>query len=271
MPFIKGLFNWLFNFGSEESQPEIESNKSDLVSHSISVRGFSVPKLEELVETNADAFLFDIEKGIVAVSDGVSRSYRPELWSRALVTSICRSGLPMTDERIVQLASELEIEPQDDDAWYTAELRSKGSHATLISAHLVRQEMNDVVELTSVGDCCAFLVRNELLVDSWPYRHRDDFPARPHAISSIGKNGLGDQVSTQWKVSYGDRLLLATDAISRFAVTALNRNPLISVSELFPFLDVENGQEEIFNEWANESRMATAVEDDDLTIVEIQI
>jgi hypothetical protein len=69
----------------------------------------------------------------------------------------------------------------------------------------------------------------------------------------------------------GDSVLITTDALARFAVGAIQRNSEITVGELFPFLVIEDDEDVIFPEWANESRVANAIEDDDLTIVEISI
>lgn len=237
----------------------------------IAVLGFTRAKLGEIDSSNADSFQWNLESGIVAISDGVSRSYLPEVWSRLLVKEVVEAGVILRVEQIERLVEGLATPTENDEQWFTTELKSKGSHATLMSCQFKKSGTNYSVALRTIGDCCAFQIRNGNFLRSWPFHIQEDFPVRPTAISSLRPFGLSDEIETTWELIHTDKILLVTDAIGRFSIGALERNSEIQVTDLFPFLSSISSSQELFAEWADHVRVSGSMEDDDLSLIEISM
>lgn len=240
-------------------------------SGSISAAVFSCPKLGELEDSNADSCAVDLAVGKFAIADGVSQSFDPRTWSR-LVSEFAVSGAEQISAiSIEELSREMNMEVPEDEPWYISEMRDRGSQSTFLSISLERRDLGTFLNLRSVGDCCAFHIRAGKVFDSWPFRKENDFPSRPTAVMTKAPFILGEVASQGWYLGDSDEVILATDAMARFLVKAVQRNADIEVASVFPFLDIETRQDEMFLEWADSARRDGVLEDDDLTLMRISL
>jgi hypothetical protein len=239
------------------------------VAKRLSALTFSLPKLGESVESNADSCEVDLESMAFAIADGVSQSFNPRTWSHLVSEFAVRSRGLISVSEIENLALELPQEIPDDEPWYISEMRERGSQSTLLYVEFDLKDSGTVLNLQSVGDCCAFHIRAGKVIDSWPFCREFDFPTRPAAVMTKSPFVLGEVARHRWELTNDDEIVLATDAMSRFLVKAIQRNEEIEVTTVFPFLDRESGADELFFEWAESARRDGFLEDDDLTVLHI--
>ena len=239
------------------------------VAERLSASTFSLPKLGESIESNADSCEVDLKAMAFAIADGVSQSFNPRTWSQLVSEFAVRSRGSISVSEIENLSLELPREIPDDEPWYISEMRERGSQSTLLYVEFDAKDSGTVLHLQSVGDCCAFHIRAGKVIDSWPFCREFDFPTRPSAVMTKSPFVLGEVARQSWELANDDEIILATDAMSRFFVKAVQRNAEIEVTTVFPFLDRETGSDELFSEWSESARREGFLEDDDLTVLHI--
>lgn len=233
---------------------------SNPVYGNFNVRCFTQSKLGE--ETNADAFDFNLEKGRFTIADGVSRSFRPHLWSKHVCRSLAEEGQELNRNTCRVLARKFSQDKQPLP-WNLEELRDRGSHATVLVLDLIRRRNRMIAEVKSIGDC-AFAITSQdgkTISRAWPFKHIGEMPFATAAISSVSPFLMGSEIlSARLELKPGARVLLMTDAMARHLIASdlcLNRT--------FPFLfNVIQ-----FEDWADKMREDEMIDDDDLTLLEI--
>jgi len=227
---------------------------------------FTLPKLGEFPDTNADNCATDVSSSRFAIADGVSQSFDPRIWSLRVSENAVRSGGQISVDSIEELSKEVDTAIPDDEPWYVSEMRDRGSQSTILCIDFEKSEQGIVLNLCSVGDCCAFQIRDGKVISSWPFRREIDFPMRPHAVMTKFPFITGDIEYEKWLLNDSDEVILATDAMSRFLVRAVERNRDIELESVFPFL---SSGSDVFSEWADSARREGVLEDDDLTVMHI--
>jgi hypothetical protein len=226
----------------------------------------SIPKVGESASSNADSVAIDSEKFRFAVADGVSQSFDPGSWSRLLVESFVNGDF-LNASTFQRLAAQLDTKSSDDEPWYVAEMRDKGSFSTFLSMELKPSQSGMSCYFQSIGDCCAFHVRANQILDSWPYKRLEDFPVRPRAISSLPPFVDTPIDSTMLTVAQNDEIWITTDALAKFIVSSNDQDLDVFLEK---FTNSQNARDEtVFSIWATELRRSGRIEDDDLSIMRI--
>jgi hypothetical protein len=226
----------------------------------LNVRCFTRSKLGE--ETNADAFDFDLEKGRFAIADGVSRSFRPHLWSNHICRSLVKDRKELTRHTCRVIAQSFGRDEQPLP-WNLAELRDRGSHATVLVLDLMRRRSRMIAEVSSIGDCIFAITSQDgrKISRTWPFNDVGDMPFATSAISSVNPFLMGSKImSVRLELKPGTRTLIMTDAMARHLISSHS-----SLDHIFPFLF---GAIQ-FDDWADSMRQDGLIENDDLTMLEI--
>ena len=246
-----------------------DEKTADAESPIFEVLEFTLPKLGEDADSNADYCTWNRSAGRYVIADGVSQSFEPRVWARTISNHAVKTGAVISPHEMELLAAKLSSPALSDESWFVSEMRDRGSQSTILFAEIRLINNQVIVRLNSIGDCCAFLFRDGRVVISWPYISAADFPFHPFAVSTKPPFISGDIDECEWVLEPSDQLVLATDAMSRFLVTAVERNASIDLESVFPFFAPGVPQHEIFSEWADLARRGGSLEDDDLTIMMI--
>jgi hypothetical protein len=192
------------------------------------IRKFRTHKKAETLADCQDCLDVHVANRSIAVADGVSQSMFPKEWARMLTKSFAndrtfsleddRKVARLRDEWWAFFAGRLESKRKENSPllWHFensfAEGRSAG--ATFVGIRVIDSAS---VEYEALGDSCLVVVRNgaiDRLISSMP--EGAGFDNYPDYIDSHPATGMRGTLrrGTVEKLSPGDRLFLATDALS---------------------------------------------------------
>jgi hypothetical protein len=184
----------------------------------------TVPKDTEHRDLNEDAWAVDESIAKVALSDGASESFDSRTWARMLVGAYVENASFSPEWLDTVLASYLAAVDYESLSWSKQAAFDRGSFATLLGLELAPNGTD--VEVLAVGDSVAFHLRGEHLLASFPYTTAEEFDARPLLLSTVAASNafvrdrgfFGRNTSRTWRAEPGDAVLLATDAVSQWAL-----------------------------------------------------
>jgi hypothetical protein len=237
----------------------------------IRCRSFRVPRRESRVEECEDACAVAPERGRFAVADGAAESAYSGLWARLLVEEFVRGDqdLPTWPDWIAPLQKRwidaVRLPPGADPLpWYLEERYDQGAFATFLGVSLNAAGW----QALAVGDSCLFHVRQGQLLTSFPLTHSSQFSNSPWLVGSRTSpeevpRRRGVWVSGDWQP--GDRLLLMTDALSRWFLASMEagERPWRMLEELL------DGADEQFAEQVEHWRAEKTLRNDDTTLVAV--
>jgi hypothetical protein len=186
----------------------------------------STPKNLVEPDSNEDAWAVDIDRGCVAISDGASISYDSRTWARLLVERyVCDNSV--NEVWVASAVNEYTVTANVEALpWYQQGAFEQGSFATLVGAELAPNGTD--LEIVAVGDSLALHLRNGQMLAAFPFTEAEQFDADPmllstvhHANHFVGAPDFFKQHSAPtWEVREGDVLMLVTDAVGRWLLTA---------------------------------------------------
>lgn len=183
----------------------------------------TVPKDIERRELNEDAWAVDESVTRVAVSDGASESFDSRAWATLLVNAYIADPAFSAEWLAGVLNAYLATVDYESLSWSKQAAFDRGSFATLLALEVAP---NCDVEVLALGDSVAFHLRDDELLASYPYTTPEEFDARPKLLSTVSAGNafisepeffLRNSCRT-WHVQTGDVILLATDAVSQWAL-----------------------------------------------------
>ncbi|RBO83082.1 hypothetical protein [Nocardia puris] len=220
----------------------------------------SVPKPEDTDEDNEDQIAHAGDR--VALSDGASRSARPEVWAELLVTAFVYDGLdPLDPMHLAVLRDKWMAQVSEPELpWYATAKLAEGGAATFLGLRL--PDADGQYWANGVGDTCLLHIRDGDVLSAGPLQRAQDFSSRPSLVSTRpGENGFLDHVWHHEAIARpGDALILATDAAAAYL--------LGGPSELYQELvstDVMVRHDE-FEAWVDFARAERGMAPDDTTI-----
>jgi hypothetical protein len=190
-------------------------------------------KSEHEEETCEDACNDDSTRGLFAIADGAGTTLFSNIWAKVLVE--CFVSLPLLSEDPfevewwVRQAQELYKQrmPQLSNVAWNAQqkMQSEASYATLATLRISRiQEDAAQAEFLSIGDSCIFLRKAQSeQFTAFPVMQVADFDKPPICFPSklsLFNRSFHRCITQSVTLSAGDTLLLATDAVSRWLVSA---------------------------------------------------
>jgi len=229
-----------------------------------------VSKDEMALDTIEDSFKYDIERGIVVISDGASESYD----SRTLSSLVCSEYLKQRridrewlTELIHTFDSNINLASL---SWSKEAAYKRGSFATLLA--IKKNRRNERVHIEAIGDSQAILVTGGEVVDTYPYKKAKEFQQRPQLISTVISHNrfiFRDDYSKKhkhvWDISADSEptILCMTDALGDWTISSLENGDerwkaLLTITNIDQFRDF------VISEW-NTKEMRK----DDVTLVRI--
>jgi hypothetical protein len=237
----------------------------------IHCRCFKVSRHGHRVEECEDAFAVAAEYGRFAIADGAAESACSALWARLLVEEFVRAGeelppWPAWIEPLQKRWADAVRLPADAEPlpWYLEDRYNEGAFATFLGVSVEE----GCWQALAVGDSCLFQVREGDLRAAFPLTHSSQFGNSPWLVGSRtspegvplhrGLHMLGD-----WQP--GDRLLMMTDALSRWflGATESGNQPWLFLEELL------NESDERFAEEVEQLRASRELRNDDTTLVAV--
>jgi hypothetical protein len=157
------------------------------------------------------------------VSDGASESFDSRAWAALLVNAYIADPAFSALWLSKVLATYLATVDYESLSWSKQAAFDRGSFATLLAVEVAP---NGNIEVLALGDSVAFHLRGDKLVTSFPYTSAEEFDARPQLLSTVAVSNtfitepgfFGRNTSRTWHVQAGDIILLATDAVSQWAL-----------------------------------------------------
>ena len=153
-------------------------------------RAFWSPKRDAAPTEWEDACAYSEGRGLFAVADGASSSYRARDWAMALVDGFLATPPARLDEAAVRawidgLAEQwsgLAAPKTRNDAWYVDEVSRRGAFATFLGLKLTRRRTGADWSATAIGDSCLFHLRHNLLLTAFPLTHPSQFTLTPALV-----------------------------------------------------------------------------------------
>lgn len=231
----------------------------------------TVPKDLEHKERNEDAWAVDGSVTKVALSDGASESFDSRTWANLLVCAYKED--PSFSETWLGRVLDGYLAAVDYEglSWSKQAAFDRGSYATLLGLELAPNGAE--VEVLAIGDSVAFHARGGSLLVSFPYTTVEEFDARPLLLSTLSANNTfvgepgfyGKNTSSTWQVQAGDVIVLATDAVSQWAL--LERQPeLNALSYLLNVASTEDFEAKVLS-----LRLAGRMRVDDSTMIRLVV
>ena len=223
-----------------------------------------------------DAFACDMTSQVFALADGMTESFLPGEWAKALVRAFVETP-PRNDERErwLGIARRNWQKRRSDlssraDVFVRNRIRAnEAAHATFIGASAVERSPELLqVALWSCGDACAFVFdKRGDLRRSVPLSQVADFG---FCASSLSSNAIGTEANVRQELCSlkpGDSLVLATDALAKWILAAADRER----SALAKFLEILEPIE--FDHFISTRRRSKVLrlDNDDVTFVRLTV
>lgn len=231
----------------------------------------SVPKLGNTDEENEDACAFDRAAGRVVVADGASSSFASREWSRALCAEVLHDAAAVDSAGGLGAAATRAAErwraavgSGGDVAWWAKQGLERGAFATFIAVEVARVGKKEGWRAAAVGDSCVLQLRHDggawQIVTSFPVQPGEEFTSHPDLLQTSAPDDVEGLRWAKGELAAGDVLVVATDAVSEWALTSTDPRTLALLAEA--------GPEELARELVRR-READEIVNDDCTLVRI--
>jgi len=245
---------------------------------------FRLPKEGSTEEEYEDAFfprkdrIYPIEKiRRFAIADGATETSFSGVWARLLVCGFVRRTLaiPLTLEQLKPLQERWRKKVGEKPLpWYAAEKMSYGAFAALLGLEFseVHGEAGTVRswQATAAGDCCLVQVRENAVVDTFPFTGSSEFNNRPDLLASLPAfNSPQNDLVKTYGGSWGcdDTFFLMTDALACWFFKEREAG-----NEPWNLLrDLDTQGQVSFQKFVSVLRLSAAIKNDDVTLVRIDI
>ena len=224
----------------------------------------------------------------VAVADGASESLLAGRWARRLVgvfgqaatatrgrrgfIAAYREASSGWDQEVLQYIAEREKRDAPIQ-WYEEPGLAKGAYATILAVRFGcdQEGQPSSWEAVGLGDSCLFQVRDESLYVSFPISDSGSFSYQPPLLASRGADVevLRRHIrikTNDWQ--RGDSFYLATDALAAWFLRTNDSQG----RPWEPLRDMDTIDAEMdFAEWVNEQRDTGQMQNDDTTLIRIDM
>jgi len=237
----------------------------------INIKGFITSKKSELYSDCADNYAVNLEHHKFSISDGVSKSFFPKIWSDILVNKYVRQkDWKDTNEYIVESQKEWqfkidEIVNQSETKWFTKSQynRKDPALATFVGLQFLEPDQKWIAQ--ALGDSFLFFIpkgsteiENKLSTKPEPIVF-DNFP---DYLSSIGSSHKGEKKPIKGEKIKEGTFYLMTDALAEWF--------LLNTEQAKQTLDNIKTQEQYLETIANE-RNANRLNDDDSAVLILEL
>jgi len=212
-----------------------------------------------------------------AVADGATEGSFSRLWARLLTLAYCDTALntkpveQRTLDRVLlrMSGSWYQRTGLQELPWFALEKRARGAFATLAGLTLVADHVNvncGEWHAFAVGDSCVVQIRDEQIFQWFPLDNPTQFGRHPELLSSLPDVNQRiwkrwEKLSTSGAWQAGDRFLLMTDALARWALTQQTDD-----TSSWDILKSACVSASAFASWIEVERANGNIQDDDVTL-----
>lgn len=236
----------------------------------IRIKGFITSKKSELYSDCADNYAINQENNKFAISDGVSKSFFPKVWSDILVKKYVDQKDWKDEEFIIECQKEWqakidEIVSQSDVKYYTrnAYNRKAPALATFVGLQFLESDQKWIAQ--ALGDSFLFFIpkgSTEIEIKLSTKPEPIVFDNFPDYLSSIGISHKGDKKPIKGEKIKEGTFYLMTDALAEWF--------LLNTEQAKQTLDNIKTQEQYLETIANE-RNANRLNDDDSAVLILEL
>lgn len=237
----------------------------------IKIKGFITSKKSELYSDCADNYAVNREHNKFAISDGVSKSFFPKVWSDILVKKyVNQKDWKDNNEFIVESQKEWqskidEIVNQPETKWFTKSQynRKDPALATLVGLQFLESDQKWIAQ--ALGDSFLFFIpkgSTEIEIKLSTKPEPIVFDNFPDYLSSIGSSHKGEKKSIKGEKIKEGTFYLMTDALAEWF--------LLNTEQAKQTLDNIKTQEQYLETIANE-RNVNRLNDDDSAILILEL
>lgn len=190
----------------------------------ISIKGYITSKKSELYSDCADNYAVNMEFHKFAISDGVSKSYFPKIWSDKLVHQYVSKKDWKDDEFTAESQKEWqskidEIVSQPGTKWFTKAQydRKDSALATFVGLQFLEEQGKWIAQ--ALGDSFLFFVAKDTLKIEKQLSSKQQpvkFDNFPDYLSSIGDSHKGEKNSVKGEKLKEGTFFLMTDALAEW-------------------------------------------------------
>lgn len=235
----------------------------------IKVKGFITSKKSELYSDCADNYAINKEHNKFAISDGVSKSFFPKVWSDILVNKYVSQKDSENEEFINECQKEWQsmintIVSQPETKWFTKSQYSRKDPALATFVGLQFNELEQKWNAQAQGDSFLFFIQkdsNKIEVQLSSKVEPVVFDNFPDYFSSIGISHRGNKVIKEGTIIEGIFYLM-TDALAEWFLSD-TRNAIEVLSRI-------KTQEQFTREIETE-RTSNRLNDDDSAVLIIEL
>ena len=218
---------------------------------------------------------FCVAEASFAVADGASDGIYSDVWARILADSYCQEAPDdwnsQTFAEWIACRSRIEWEgfqtevSAKDLPWFAREKLRNGSFATLAGVRFA-PDLTGAWQACSYGDACVFVVRNDLLLHSFPVNSSESFGNSPPLISTLTHISPEHFKTLAGLAEAGDRFYLATDALAQWFLSEVERNEK-------PWVAFDTGifSDDDLKSFVSEYRGYKLLKNDDVTLIAIEV
>lgn len=236
----------------------------------IKIKGFITSKKSELYSDCADNYAINREHNKFAISDGVSKSFFPKVWSDILVKKYVDQKDWKDEEFIIQCQKEWqskidEIVNQPETKWFTKSQynRKDPALATFVGLQFIESEQKWIAQ--ALGDSFLFFIpkdSNKIKIQLSSKSEPIIFDNFPDYLSSIGNSHKGEKKPIRGEKIENGTFYLMTDALAEWF--------LQNTEQAKQTLDNIKTQEQYLETIKNE-RNANRLNDDDSAVLIIEV
>lgn len=199
-----------------------------------SVRSLSLPKLGNEHNENEDGIFVATDLSRLAVADGASSAFASRQWAQILTESFATQpavDLSIADARgefVERCARRWQAAVAGGSDWWSNDARDRGSFAAFVGV-TIGDDLKVVAN--AVGDCCLFVLdRSQQLRLAFPLDNAAAFDSTPSLLST-NEPDEGEWRRAKGRLTTGDTLVLASDAVAQWLLSDAARLPWLSSSD----------------------------------------
>jgi len=217
-----------------------------------------------------DKYAISSDSKVFALADGTTQSFNSEIWAEIITNQFVKTP-SFTPTEVINLYkvsvekyknSNFEFSTNPAKASLEKSKQSKGGTATFIGLRFLN---DNKIELISCGDSNFFLLSSNNNITAYPFSDLDSLDANNNFINTEAL--IQEKIDAAFfnvktfHYQYGDKLILATDAISRLLIN----KPSI-INELLQIEDFEQLNVFCTNHWNNKE-----LHEDDISAIILNI
>ena len=236
------------------------------------LRHFTIPKINENIDSNQDFIGYDEKQKIFAIADGVTTSSYPEIWSEVIVNhflnnpfkelQLSRDFLKTWVDSAIETFN-TKISGLEIDEFITDLIKDNGAETTFLGLKIIDELKSKKIRVWAIGDSNIFHIKKNKLENLFPITKTNDFTNFTSVFTTLSEKNQFELISKEWSVSQGDVIIISTDAFSKWFLwaTSCGQKPWKKIQKNFSRM----------NKFVESLRFNDKINDDDTSFIFLKI